>query len=410
MALNYIWIAFFLIGFLVALLKLIFFGNTQIFNDLINAIFANAKTGFEISLGLTGALTLWMGLLKVGEKGGVVALLGRLIGPLFQKLFPGLPKGHPAYGSIMLNLSANMLGLDNAATPVGLKAMKEMHDDNPDKESASNAQIMFLVLNASGLTIIPVSIIVYRTQLGAVNPADIFIPILISTYVASLAGVISVALIQKINLFDKIILSYLVGLTAIIAGIIIYFSHLPKEHISSISTFAANFILLSIIVTFIVLAMVKKINVYDAFIEGAKDGFNIAIKIIPFLVAILVAIGIFRASGAMDFIISGIAKFFAWTGVDTEFTGALPVAFMKPLSGSGARGLMIDAMTTHGADSFIGRLACTLQGATDTTFYIIAVYFGSVGIKNTRHAVGCGLIADLAGVIAAIFVAYLFFT
>ncbi|HCU20093.1 MAG: hypothetical protein A2X05_10680 [Bacteroidetes bacterium GWE2_41_25] len=410
MALNYIWIAFFLIGFLVALLKLIFFGNTQIFNDLINAIFANAKTGFEISLGLTGALTLWMGLLKVGEKGGVVALLGRLIGPLFQKLFPGLPKGHPAYGSIMLNLSANMLGLDNAATPVGLKAMKEMHDDNPDKESASNAQIMFLVLNASGLTIIPVSIIVYRTQLGAVNPADIFIPILISTYVASLAGVISVALIQKINLFDKVILSYLAGLTAIISGIIIYFSHLPKEHISSISTFAANFILLSIIVTFIVLAMAKKINVYDAFIEGAKDGFNIAIKIIPFLVAILVAIGIFRASGAMDFIISGIAKFFAWTGVDTEFTGALPVAFMKPLSGSGARGLMIDAMTTHGADSFIGRLACTLQGATDTTFYIIAVYFGSVGIKNTRHAVGCGLIADLAGVIAAIFVAYLFFT
>jgi spore maturation protein SpmA len=410
MVLNYIWIAFFLIGFLVALMQLIFFGNMQIFNDLINAIFANAKTGFEISLGLTGALALWMGLMKVGEKGGVVALLGRLIGPLFQKLFPGLPKGHPAYGSIMLNLSANMLGLDNAATPVGLKAMKEMHDDNPDKESASNAQIMFLVLNASGLTIIPVSIIVYRTQLGAVNPADIFIPILISTYVASLAGVISVALIQKINLLDRVILGYLGGLTAIIAGIIIYFSQLPKEHISSISTFAANFILLSIIVTFIVLAMVRKINVYDAFVEGAKDGFNIAIKIIPFLVAILVAIGIFRASGAMDFIIAGIAKFFAWTGVDTEFTGALPVAFMKPLSGSGARGLMIDAMTTHGADSFIGRLACTLQGATDTTFYIIAVYFGSVGIKNTRHAIGCGLIADLAGVIAAIFVAYLFFT
>jgi spore maturation protein SpmA len=410
MVLNYIWIAFFLIGFLVALMQLIFFGNMQIFNDLINAIFANAKTGFEISLGLTGALALWMGLMKVGEKGGVVALLGRLIGPLFQKLFPGLPKGHPAYGSIMLNLSANMLGLDNAATPVGLKAMKEMHDDNPDKDSASNAQIMFLVLNASGLTIIPVSIIVYRTQLGAVNPADIFIPILISTYVASLAGVISVALIQKINLLDRVILGYLGGLTAIIAGIIIYFSQLPKEHISSISTFAANFILLSIIVTFIVLAMVRKINVYDAFVEGAKDGFNIAIKIIPFLVAILVAIGIFRASGAMDFIIAGIAKFFAWTGVDTEFTGALPVAFMKPLSGSGARGLMIDAMTTHGADSFIGRLACTLQGATDTTFYIIAVYFGSVGIKNTRHAIGCGLIADLAGVIAAIFVAYLFFT
>ena len=368
MALNYIWIAFFIIGFLVALGQLIFSGNTQIFNELVNSVFLNAKTGFEISLGLTGALTLWMGLLKVGEKGGVVAILGRLIGPLFQKLFPGLPKGHPAYGSIMLNISANMLGLDNAATPVGLKAMKEMHEVNPDKETASNAQIMFLVLNAAGLTIIPVSIIVYRTQLGAVNPADIFIPILISTFAASLTGMVSVAIIQKINLFDKVI------------------------------------------VLFIVLAFIKKINVYDAFIEGAKEGFNIAIKIIPFLVAILVAIGIFRASGAMDFIITGIATFFAWLGVDTQFTGALPVAFMKPLSGSGARGLMIDAMTTYGADSFIGRLACTMQGTTDTTFYIVAVYFGSVGIKNTKYSIGCGLLADLAGFTAAIFVAYLFFT
>ena len=410
MVLNYIWIAFFLIGFIVALGQLIFAGNTQIFNEMINAVFANAKTGFEISLGLTGALTVWMGLLKVGEKGGVVAILGRLIGPLFEKLFPGLPKGHPAYGSIMLNISANMLGLDNAATPVGLKAMKEMHEVNPDKETASNAQIMFLVLNAAGLTIIPVSIIVYRTQLGAVNPADIFIPILISTFAASLTGMISVAIIQKINIFDKVILAYLGGLTAIIAGIIFYFSRLPKEEISTISTFTANFILMSIITTFIVLAVVKKVNVYDAFIEGAKEGFNIAIKIIPFLVAILVAIGIFRASGAMDFIIEGIAKFFAWLGVDTQFTGALPVAFMKPLSGSGARGLMIDAMTTHGADSFIGRLACTMQGTTDTTFYIVAVYFGAVGIKNTRYAIGCGLLADLAGFTTAILVAYLFFT
>lgn len=409
MVLNYIWIAFFLTGFLVALVQLLSGGNTQIFNDLVNAIFANAKTGFEISLGLTGALTLWMGLLKVGENGGVVAILGRLIGPLFQRLFPGLPKGHPAYGSIMLNLSANMLGLDNAATPVGLKAMKEMQEVNIDKETASNAQIMFLVLNASGLTIIPISIIVYRTQLGAVNPADIFIPVLISTFVASLAGVISVALIQKINLFDKVILAYFGGMTAIIAGIIFYFNQLPREQISSVSTFAANFFLLSVIVLFILLAFLKKVNVYDAFIEGGKEGFNIAIRIIPFLVAILVAIGVFRASGAMDFIIEGIAKFFSWIGVDTEFTGALPVALMKPLSGSGARGLMIDAMTTHGADSFIGRLACTMQGATDTTFYIVAVYFGSVGIKNTRHAIGCGLIADLAGVITAIFVAYLFF-
>jgi spore maturation protein SpmA len=410
MALNYIWIAFFLIGFIVALGQMIFAGNTQIFNELVNSVFANAKTGFEISLGLTGALTLWMGLLKVGEKGGVVAILGKLIGPLFQKLFPGLPKGHPAYGSIMLNISANMLGLDNAATPMGLKAMKEMQDVNPDKESASNAQIMFMVLNAAGLTIIPVSIIVYRTQLGAVNPADIFIPILISTFAASLTGMISVAIVQKINLFDKVVLAYLGGLTAIIIGIIYYFSGLPKEEISSVSTFVANFILMSIIVLFIVLAFIKRVNVYDAFIEGAKEGFNIAIKIIPFLVAILVAIGVFRASGAMDFLIAGIAAFFAWLGIDTQFTAALPVAFMKPLSGSGARGLMIDAMTTHGADSFIGRLSCTMQGTTDTTFYIVAVYFGSVGIKNTRHAIGCGLLADLAGFTAAIFVAYLFFT
>jgi spore maturation protein SpmA len=410
MVLNYIWIAFFLIGFLVALGKLIFTGNTQIFNELVNAVFSNAKTGFEISLGLTGALTLWMGLLKVGEKGGVVAILGRLIGPLFEKLFPGLPKGHPAYGSIMLNISANMLGLDNAATPVGLRAMKEMHEANPDKETASDAQIMFLVLNAAGLTIIPVSIIVYRTQLGAANPADIFIPILISTFFASLTGMISVAIIQKINLFDKVVLAYLGGLTAIITGIIIYFSGLPKEQISTVSTFTANFVLILIIVLFVVLAFIKKVNVYEAFIEGAKEGFNIAIKIIPFLVAILVAIGIFRASGALDFIIAGIARFFTWIGVDTQFTGALPVAFMKPLSGSGARGLMIDAMITHGADSFIGRLACTMQGTTDTTFYIVAVYFGSVGIKNTRYSIGCGLLADLAGFTAAIFIAYVFFT
>lgn len=409
MVLNYIWIAFFLIGFLVALGQLIIAGNTQIFNDLVNAVFTNARTGFEISLGLTGALTLWMGLLKVGEKGGVVAILGRAMGPLFQKLFPGLPAGHPAYGSIMLNLSANMLGLDNAATPMGLKAMKELHEVNPDKETASNAQIMFFVLNASGLTIIPVSVIVYRMQLGAANPADIFIPILISTFCALLTGMISVAIIQKINLFDKVIIAYMGGLTAVITGLVIYFSHLPKEQISAASTFAANFILMSIVVTFIVLALLKKVNVYDAFIEGAKEGFNIAIKIIPFLVAILVAIGIFRASGAMDFIIAGVAQFFAWLGFDTRFTGALPVAFMKPLSGSGARGLMVDAMTTYGADSFIGRVACTMQGATDTTLYIVAVYFGSVGIKNTRYAVGCGLLADLAGLTAAILLSYLFF-
>lgn len=409
MALNYIWIAFFITGFIVALCQLIFAGNTQIFSDMMNSTFTNAKTGFEISLGLTGALTLWMGLMKVGEKGGVVTMLGKLFGPFFQKLFPELPKGHPAYGSMILNFSANMLGLDNAATPMGLKAMKEMQDVNPDKDTASNAQIMFLVLNASGLTIIPVSIMVYRTQLGAANPADIFIPILIATYVATLVAMITVAIVQKINLFDRVIIAYMGGLTAIIAGVILYFMSLPKEQIAEVSTFAANFILFSVIILFIVLALLKKVNVYDAFIEGAKEGFNTAIKIIPFLIAILVAIGIFRASGAMDFVITGFDRLFSWLGVDTRFTGALPVAFMKPLSGSGARGLMIDAMTTHGADSFIGRLSCTLQGATDTTFYILAVYFGSVGIKNTRHAVGCSLLADLTGAVTAILVAYLFF-
>ncbi|MFN8209753.1 MAG: nucleoside recognition domain-containing protein [Bacteroidales bacterium] len=409
MALNYIWIGFFLVGFIFALIQLIFSGNTQIFNDLVNSVFSNAKTGFEISLGLTGALTLWMGLLKVGEKGGIVNILGRLMGPFFQRIFPELPKGHPAYGSITLNIAANMLGLDNAATPMGLKAMGELQEANPRKDTASNAQIMFLVINAAGITIIPVSIIVYRAQLGAANPADIFIPVLISTFCASLTGMISVAVIQKINLFDRVILAYLGGLTAIIAGIILYFSSLPKEQITAISTLAANFILILIIMSFILLGLIRKINVYDAFIEGAKEGFNTAIRIIPFLIAILVAIGIFRASGAMDFIISGLAKFFAWIGIDTQFTKALPVAFMKPLSGTGARGLMIDAMKTYGTDSFIGRLSCTMQGTTDTTFYIIAVYFGSVGIKNTRYAIGCGLLADLAGFTAAILVAYLFF-
>jgi spore maturation protein SpmA len=409
MVLNYIWIAFFIIGFIFAAGQLIFNGNTQIFNELVSAVFSNAKTGFEISLGLTGALTLWMGLLKVGEKGGIINILGKLMGPFFQRIFPELPKGHPAYGSITLNIAANMLGLDNAATPMGLKAMGEMQEVNTRKDTASNAQIMFLVINAAGLTIIPVSIMVYRTQLGAVNPADIFIPILIATFCASLTGMISVALIQKINLFDKVIIAYLGGLTALVTGVIWYFSSLPKEQITELSTLAANFILILIIVTFISLAAVKKVNVFDAFIEGAKEGFNVAIKIIPFLVAMLVAIGIFRASGAMDFIIAGIEKLVSLLGFDTQFTKALPVALMKPLSGTGARGLMIDAMTTYGADSFIGRLACTMQGTTDTTFYIIAVYFGSVGIKNTRYAIGCGLLADLAGFTAAILVAYLFF-
>jgi len=409
MVLNYIWIAFFLIGFVFALGQLIINGDTAIFNRLIEATFASAKTGFEISIGLTGVLTLWMGLMRVGEKGGVVNGLSKVIGPLFRKLFPSLPKDSPAFGSMMLNVAANMLGLDNAATPMGLKAMKEMQDANPNKEVASDAQIMFLVLNAAGLTIIPVTIMVYRSQLGAANPADIFIPILISTFFSTMAGMISVAIAQKINLLNKVVLAYLGGLTALIAGIVWYFSSLPEEKITAVSTFAANFTLFLIIISFIVAAMIKKVNVYDAFIEGAKDGFATAIKIIPFLVAILVAIGIFRASGAMDMLVNGISSLVAWMGFDTRFADALPTAFMKPLSGSGSRGLMIDAMTTHGADSFVGRLACAFQGTTDTTFYILAVYFGSVGIKNSRYAVVCGLIADLFGFVAAILVAYLFF-
>ena len=409
MALNYIWIAFFLIGFLFALGQLIFNGDTSVFNKIVESTFSSAKTGFEISLGLTGVLTLWMGLMKVGEKGGAVSLLSRAIGPLFRRLFPKLPANSPAHGSMMLNVAANMLGLDNAATPMGLKAMKEMQEHNPDKEVASDPMIMFLVLNASGLVIIPVTIMVYRAQMGAANPADIFIPILIATYIATLAGLISVAIAQKINLLNRVVLGYLGGLTALIGGIVWYFSTLPQDQINTISTFAANFILLSVIVSFIVMAMVKKVNVYEAFIEKAKDGFKTAVTIIPYLVAILVAIGVFRASGAMDLLVDGITAVVAWMGLDTSFTEALPTAFMKPLSGSGSRGMMIDAMTTHGADSFVGRLTCCLQGSTDTVFYVLAVYFGSVGIKNTRYAVVCGLIADIVGSISAIFVAYLFF-
>lgn len=409
MALNYIFIFFFLIAFVIALVKLLFLGDTEVFNQMVSATFDNAKTGFEISLGLTGVLTLWMGIMKVGEAGGVVNLFSRAIGPFFNKLFPALGKNHPAYGSIMLNIAANMLNLDNAATPVGLKAMKEMQETNPHKATASDPQIMFLVLNTSGLTIIPVSIMVYRAQLGAANPSDIFLPILLATYFSTLAGLISVAIYQKINLFDRTILAYLGGITAIIAGIIWYFSSLPKEEITRLSSLASNVILFSIIVGFFAMAFLKKVNVYEAFIEGAKDGFGTAVKIIPYLVAILVAIGVFRASGAMDWMIAGFTWFFEVVGLNTDFTPALPAAFMKPLSGSGARGLMVDAMTTYGADSFVGRVASTIQGATDTTFYILAVYFGSVGIKNTRYAVQCGLIADFTGIVAAILLAYLFF-
>ncbi len=409
MVLNYIWIFFFGVAFLVALYRLLLEGDTEVFGAMIKATFDMSKTGFEISLGLTGVLTLWMGIMKIGERGGAVGVMSRVISPFFRRLFPGLPKDSPAHGSIMMNLAANMLGLDNAATPMGLKAMQQMQEVNGRKDTASNAQIMFLVLNTSGLTIVPVSIMVYRAQLGAANPTDIFIPILIATYFSTMAGLISVALYQRINLFDKVILAYLGGVSAIIAGVIWYFSSLDKEALTVASNLASNIILFFIIISFIGMAAWKRINVYNAFIDGAKGGFGTAIKIIPYLIAILVAIGVFRASGAMEMVMAGIERMVLAMGFNADWVDALPTALMKPLSGSGARGMMVDTMKTFGADSFAGRLACTFQGAADTTFYIIAVYFGAVGVKNTRYAIPCGLIADLAGVIAAIVVAYLFF-
>lgn len=409
MALNYIWIFFFVVAFVIGLVKLIFLGDVAIFSQMMNSSFEMAKTGFEISIGLTGVLTLWMGFMKIGERGGVVKIFSRFVGPFFNKLFPSLGKEHPAYGSIMMNIAANMLNLDNAATPMGLKAMKEMQETNPTKETASDAQIMFLVLNASGLTIIPISIMVYRAQLGAVNPSDIFIPVLLATFFATLAGLMAVAWHQKINLIDKTIISYIGGLTLFIAGIIWYFSGLPKDQIQTISSVSSNLLIFSIIIGFMLLAFRRKVNVYDAFIEGAKDGFHTAVMIIPYLIAILVAIGIFRTSGAMEWFISGIAWCFQQLGINTDFIPALPTAMMKSLSGSGSRGMMVDVMKMYGADSFVGRVACTIQGSSDTTFYILAVYFGSVGVKNTRYALTCALIADFVGAVAAILMAYMFF-
>jgi len=409
LVLNYIWIAFFIIAFIVALVKLIFFGDISVFPAIMNSTFDNAKLGFELSLGLTGIMTLWLGIMKIGEKGGAINYLSRLISPLFNKLFPDIPKNHPVHGSMVMNIAANMLGLDNAATPLGLKAMTELQELNAKKDTASNPMIMFLVLNTSGLTVIPISIMVFRAQLLAADPSDIFIPILLATFVSTLIGIITVSIYQKINLFQKEILLYLGGVTLLLSGIVYGFTLLSASSLNTVSTTAANVILFCIIIVFILLALRKKINIYDSFIEGAKGGFKVAIKIIPFLIAILVSVGVFRASGALDALIDGMKWLFSLTGMDTSWVDAFPVALMKPLSGSGARGLMIDTMNTYGVDSFVGRLACTFQGATDTTFYIIAVYFGSIGIKNTRYAVTAGLIADLAGVIAAIFVAYLFF-
>ena len=410
MVLNYIWIAFFIIAFVIATIKLVFMGDINVFPSIMNSTFDSAKTAFEISLGLTGVLSLWMGIMKIGEKGGLVNILAKALSPLFCKLFPDIPRNHPVIGNIFMNISANMLGLDNAATPLGLKAMEGLQELNPEKEMATNPMIMFLVLNTSGLTLIPVSILVYRAQMGAAQPSDIFIPILLATFASTLVGIIVTAIYQRINLFNKTILLTLGGACAFIALLIWGFSLMDKEEMNIWSTTIANVLLFGIIITFILAGIIKRINVYDAFIEGAKDGFTTAVRIIPYLVAILVAIGVFRASGAMDFLIQGISSAITACGGNADFVGALPTALMKPLSGSGARGMMVDAMSTYGADSFVGRLSCIFQGSTDTTFYILAVYFGSVGVRNTRHAVTCGLLADLAGILAAIGIAYLFFS
>lgn len=409
MVLNYIWIAFFLIAFVIAVVRLIFFGDVEVFPNIMNSTFETAKQGFEISLGLTGVLSLWMGVMKIGEKGGVVNVLARFLSPLFTRLFPDIPKNHPVYGNIFMNIAANMLGLDNAATPLGLKAMEGMQELNAKKDTATNPMIMFLVLNTSGLTLIPVSIMTYRFQCGATQPTDIFVPILIATFIATIAGIIITALYQHINLLNRTLLLTLGGAIALIAALIGVFMQMKPEQMNAISSTAANVLLFTVIITFIVAGMRKRINVYDAFIEGAKEGFSTAVRIIPYLIAILVAIGVFRASGAMDWLIGGIRWCVELTGANADWVGALPTAIMKPLSGSGARGMMVDAMNTYGADSFIGRLSCIFQGSTDTTFYILAVYFGSIGVSRTRHAVVCGLLADLAGVVAAIGVCYLFF-
>ncbi|UBD73806.1 spore maturation protein [Parabacteroides goldsteinii] len=409
MVLNYIWIAFFLIAFVVALGKLIFAGDTAVFTEIINSSFASAKTGFEISLGLTGILSLWLGIMKIGEKGGVIQSFARLGAPVFSKLFPGIPKEHPVTGSIFMNISANLLGLDNAATPMGLKAMQQLQELNTEKDSASNPMIMFLCINASGLTLIPITIMMYRAQMGAANPSDVFLPIMLATFSSTLVAILAVCIKQRINILQRNLVLFFGGLAAFIGGLVWLFNSLEQEQVSLYSTLFANTLLFTIICGFIVSGIRKKINVYDTFIEGAKEGFKTAITIIPYLVAILVGIGVFRASGTMDFIIEGIRMGVGALGVNTDFVGGLPTILMKPLSGSGARGMMLDAMNTYGADSFVGRLASIVQGSTDTTFYVVALYYGSVGIRNTRYTIQCSLLADLVGAIAAITLTYIFF-
>lgn len=410
MALNYIWIAFFLIAFIVALGKLIVYGDTNVFTEIINGSFEAAKSGFEISLGLTGILSLWLGIMKIGEKGGIIQAFARLASPVFSKLFPEIPKDHPVTGSIFMNLSANLLGLDNAATPMGLKAMQQLQEFNPRKETASNAMIMFLCINASGLTLIPITIMMYRAQLGAANPSDVFLPVMLATFTSTLVAILTVCFRQRINILQKNLLLFFGGLGLFIAGLTWLFHSLDQAQVSLYSTLFANMLLFTIICSFILCGIRKKINVYDSFIEGAKEGFKTAITIIPYLIAVLVAITVFRKSGAMDFLIDGIRMGVNALGLDTQFVEGLPTMLMKPLSGSGARGMMLDAMRTYGADSFVGRLSSIVQGSSDTTFYVVALYYGSIGIRNTRYTVPCSLLADLAGAIAAVAMTYVFFT
>ena len=409
MVLNYIWIGFLLIAVVVALIQTFVFGDTAVLTAVMDSMFGSAKTGFEISIGLTGVLALWLGILKIVENGGAIKFMSRLVAPFFCKIFPEVPKDHPAMGTIFMNISANMLGLDNAATPLGLKAMNELQELNPKKDTASNAMIMFLVLNTSGLTIIPITVMTYRAQFGAANPSDVFLPILMATFFSSLVGFLAVAFAQKINIFQKNIILTLSVLTGFIVGLIALFATMDRESIQLYSSIVTNIILLGIVCAFVIMGLVKKVNVYDSFVEGAKEGFKVAVGIIPYLIAILVAIGMFRASGAMDWLLWGIEKTVAFVGLNTDFVGALPTALMKPLSGSGARGMMLDTMNAYGADAFVSKLSCIVQGSTDTTFYILALYFGSVGITKTRNALTCGLIADFAGISAAILIGYLFF-
>lgn len=409
MVLNYIWIGLILLAVVMGGVQFFVFGQSEIFTEILNSTFSSAKNGFEISIGLTGILALWMGILNIGQQGGVVNTLSRGVAPFFRRIFPEIPPKHPVFGTMFMNFSANMLGLDNAATPIGLKAMSELQELNSDKQKASNAMIMFVVLGASGLTIIPTTIMAYRAQMGAANPADVFLPLMMATYFSTIAGLLAVCFVQKIRIWDKVVLGTLIVLTALMVGMLFAARHLPEETLNTLSALIAAVILLGIICWFIIQAAVRKVNVYEAFIDGAKGGFQTAIGIIPYLIAILVAVGMFRASGAMGLLEQGMAQLFTWIGINPDMASAVPTALMKPLSGSGARGLMIEAMATHGADSLVGRLCCILQGTTDTTFYVISVYFGSVGIKNTRHAVSCCLFCDLIGIIAAFTIANIFF-